>query len=187
MTLSVKVYTTNEWGAIAPRSSPSITDHGQFIVIHHTAGKPSSNGTVEGGKSLARAIQKDHMNRQAGVGKWIDSGHNFLNTIGGHILEGRHRTIEAINQSKCVVAAHSGNATGNKCPGIENEGIYMTEAMPQKQWDSLVALCADLCRNLSLDPSCIRGHRDFKSTDCPGDWLYAQLPQLIADVKKRMK
>lgn len=187
MTLTVKVYTTSEWGAVSPRSTPKLFPHGSYIIIHHTAGTPSSGGTVAGGMNLARAIQKDHMKRVTKSGtKWIDSGHNFLNTIGGHLFEGRHRTIEAINKGKCVNSAHSDQGAANKCPGIENEGNYMTKKMPKAQWDALVALCVDLCINLNLDPSVIRGHRDFAATKCPGDWLYAALPQLIADVRANM-
>lgn len=186
--LSIKIYSAAEWGAVPPRSTPTVTEPSGFIVIHHTGSKPSSGGTLDGGKKLARAIQKDHMSRVTPSGvQWIDSGHNFLNTISGIVFEGRHRTIEATNKGKCVISAHSNHSKANKSPGIENEGIYMTESMPPEQWDSLVNLCADLCKSLKLSPDNIKGHRDFSATDCPGDWLYAQLPQLIADVKKRMK
>lgn len=84
MPLSTKVYSTGDWGAVQPRATPTITDHGNFIVIHHTALEPSSFGTVEGGKALAKATQTDHMNRKATATTfWIDSGHNFLNYRGG--------------------------------------------------------------------------------------------------------
>lgn len=188
MPLSMKVYSTSDWGAVLPRATPTITDHGNFIVIHHTAVEPSSSGTVEGGIALSKATQRDHMNRKAtATTYWIDSGHNFLNTVGGHVFEGRHRTMEAINQGKCVISAHANDPEGNRCPGIENEGNYMTKTMPKIQWDCLVDLCADLCRSLGIAPSQIRGHRDFSATACPGDWLYGQLPNLIADVTGRLE
>lgn len=187
MPFTVRVYSTTDWGAVPARSTPTIANHGGFIVIHHTAMKPSSSDSVDSGMALARAIQRDHMNRKVNATNyWIDSGHNFLNSIGGHIFEGRHRTLEAISQGKCVVSAHANSSSGNKCPGIENEGNYMTKTMSQVQWDSLVALCADLCRNLNIAPTKIRGHRDFSATSCPGDWLYGQLPRLIADVTMKL-
>lgn len=62
----------------------------------------------------------------------------------------------------------------------------MNQKMPKAQWDALVMLCVDLCVNLNLDPGVIRGHRDFVATKCPGDWLYAALPQLIIDVRANM-
>jgi hypothetical protein len=32
----------------------------------------------------------------------------------------------------------------------------------------------------------IRGHRDFSNTDCPGDWLYSQLPRLRKQVADKL-
>jgi hypothetical protein len=187
MSFSQKIYSTEDWGAVPARQTPRIYLSGGYIVVHHTGGKPSSGGTVAGGKNLARAIQKDHMKRVSKSGTpWIDSGHNFLNTIGGIVFEGRHRTLEAIEQGKCVQSAHSDNAVGNVCPGIENEGNYMTQTMTDVQWNSLVQLCADLCKALKINPSKIKGHRDFTATDCPGDWLYSQLPKLRTAVKAQL-
>ena len=40
---------------------------------------------------------------------WIESGHNFLVSRGGLILEGRHRSIEMVQNATMVVSAH--------CPG----------------------------------------------------------------------
>ena len=181
MDFSVKIISTLEWNS---RSAKSIAQQTTptHIVIHHTATAPSSNGTEIGGKKLAQSIQNYHMNHNG----WIDSGHNFLNTVGGIVFEGRHGTVDALKIGKCVLSAHCGNELGNASPGIENEGIYMTQKMSQIQWEALVALCADICLSCRISPEKIRGHRDFSSTACPGDWLYAQLPLLIKQVKDQL-
>lgn len=62
----------------------------------------------------------------------------------------------------------------------------MTFQMVQKQWESLVELCASLCDSCDISPQNIKGHRDFSNTDCPGDWLYNQLPRLRKDVADKL-
>lgn len=118
---------------------------------------------------------------------WSDSGHNFLNTTAGILLEGRHGSLSAVKQGQCVQSAHAAQdppkrAGGNQSPGIENEGDFTTNSMNQKQWDSLVELCASLCSSCSIRPSNILGHRDFSDTRCPGEWLYGQLDRLRQEV-----
>lgn len=181
MPLTVNVLTTAQWGAKAPRSVAGLTNP-RYIIIHHTATPPSSNNSVSGAKALARSIQDYHMNHNG----WIDSGHNFLNTTGGIICEGRHGTVSAVNAGRCVRSAHAGNNSANGSPGIENEGNYMTATMPQQQWQSLVDLCADLCRCCNISVNNIKGHRDFFATACPGDWLYNQLPLLRQQVHQKL-
>jgi Putative peptidoglycan binding domain/N-acetylmuramoyl-L-alanine amidase len=190
MPFTAKVITTAQWGAKSPRANFALTTP-RYIVIHHTdnANPPNnpSQGTLNGAISFARNIQNHHMNGNG----WSDSGHNFLNTTSGILLEGRHGSLNAVKQGFCIQSAHAAQdpgklANGNQSPGIENEGNFMTFQMGQQQWDSLVELCASLCESCNINPSNIRGHRDFSITDCPGNWLYNQLPQLRADVAKKL-
>ncbi len=139
----------------------------------------ASRGTLDGAKELARRLQADHMERRG----WADSGHNFLNTTGGFIVEGRHGSLAAIVRGRCVQSAHTIGA--NDSPGIENEGNFSVHEMEGTQWSSLVTLCAILCEFCHLDPSAIRGHRAFDATECPGDRLDAQLPRLQQEVRER--
>ncbi|HEY9649249.1 MAG TPA: N-acetylmuramoyl-L-alanine amidase [Coleofasciculaceae cyanobacterium] len=185
MSFTASVISAKDWGAKPPKQwSPETRP--QYLVIHHTATPNSPNdlskGTVEGARNLARSLQKAHMD---GFG-WADSGHNFLNTTGGVLLEGRNGSLDAIKRGRCVRSAHAGSAKGNESPGIENEGTFITYQMSAKQWNSLVELCASICSSCKIDPDNIRGHRDFSPTQCPGDWLYSQLPRLRQEVRKRL-
>jgi len=189
MPFTAKVITTNEWGS--KPAGPFDKTVPKFIVIHNTDNQNPPNDvskrTVEGGKQLALQIQKDHMDSNG----WSDSGHNFLNTTGGILLEGRHGTLDAVRQGMCVRSAHARQdrnrlAGGNQSPGIENEGNFMTFEMGQKQWDSLVELCVSLCSSCKINPKNIRGHREFSNTDCPGDWLFNQLPRLRKEVADKL-
>jgi len=179
---TIDVVRTEEWGARPPTQSFE-EQTPRFIVIHHTVTPnppdDASAGTLEGAKELARSIQSYHMDRNG----WADSGHNFLNTTGGFVVEGRHGSLAAIQRGRCVQSAHTIGA--NDSPGIENEGDFSTHAMGAVQWNSLVALCTFICDACQLDPEAIRGHRAFDATECPGDWLDAQLPRLQQDVRER--
>ncbi len=92
MTFTAKVISTQDWGARSPRNRARRTNP-KYVVIHHTASQnPPNNpskGTEAGATQYARDIQKFHMD----VRGWSDSGHNFLNTTTGILLEGRHGTF----------------------------------------------------------------------------------------------
>lgn len=190
MPFTATVISTQDWGARPPRNRAARTNP-KYIVIHHTASQNppnhASKGTEAGAKKYARDIQKFHMD----VNGWSDSGHNFLNTTAGILLEGRHGTLDAVKQGKCVQSAHAARqggrlAGGNQSPGIENEGTFMTHQMGEQQWNSLVELCVALCQSCNISPANIKGHRDFSFTLCPGDWLYAQLPKLRKEVADKL-
>lgn len=198
-----KVITTDKWGAVDVSASPFPRTNPRFVIIHHTSHgveslrgtdinppRDTSGRTQSGAEKLARTFQDVHMNRREDP--FADSGHNFLNSTGGFLLEGRHGSLEAIKAGQCVRSAHAAQdpgklPDGNLSPGIENEGNFMDFHMVPAQWDSLVALCAGICKSCNIAPSQIRGHRDFSFTDCPGDWLYDQLPKLRAEVSARLK
>lgn len=185
MPFTATVITTKEWGALPPKEWAEQT-RPQYVIIHHTATPNPPNdisyGTSAGAKEFARSIQSAHMD---GFG-WADSGQNFLNTTSGFLLEGRHGTLDAIKQGLCVRSAHAGTPKGNESPGIENEGTFNTYQMKTQQWNSLVDLCVSICSSCKIDPDNIKGHRDFIETQCPGDWLYSQLPRLRSEVRQRL-
>ncbi len=185
MPFTANVISAKEWGARPPKEWPDET-RPQYIVVHHTdtpnAPRDVSRGTLAGAKEFARSIQRTHMSEFG----WNDSGHNFLNTTGGVLLEGRQGSLNAVKRGRCVRSAHAGNTKANESPGIENEGNFMTNQMNATQWKSLVELCVSLCSSCKINPDNIKGHRDFSPTDCPGNWLYSQLPRLRQEVRKRL-
>ncbi len=193
MPFTATVKTTSEWGARSPQAGtfPFRKTAPRYVIVHHTDNKnpphDPSQESIEGAIRFARNIQKFHMDERG----WSDSGHSFLNTTGGFILEGRHGSLDAVKKGFCIQSAHAAQdrgklANGNQSPGIENEGNFMTFQMGQKQWDSLVELCASLCDSCKISPANIKGHRDFSNTDCPGDWLYSQLPRLRKEVTDKL-
>ncbi|MGE3254198.1 peptidoglycan recognition protein family protein [Pseudonocardia sp.] len=167
------------WGA-RPASAPIATldRRPTRIIVHHTADPNGRDVSRDAAVRLARAIQNHHMDRQG----WIDSGQQFTITRGGIVLEGRHRSLEALQSGKFhVVGAHC-TGQNDVAVGIENEGIYTSAIPPRPQLDRLREMLAALCTRYGIAPAEIRGHREYRDTACPGDQLYGLLPQLRTDV-----
>jgi peptidoglycan hydrolase-like protein with peptidoglycan-binding domain len=176
------IHPTSEWGALPPTSPVQVLNRPPTkLFVHHTDSPNSTDYSLKHGYDLARAIQRDHMNRG-----WIDSGQQFTLTRGGFTLEGRHRSLEAVqNGHEHVLGAHC-FAQNEFAVGIENEGTYMTVAPRAEHYAALVELSVYICRQFGIRSYQIYGHRNFNATDCPGDKLYAMLPRLRADVAARI-
>lgn len=174
-----RVHTRSEWGARPPASPAQVLDRApDRIVVHHTATPNSADRSLEHAFALSRSIQAYHMDSNG----WADTGQQLTISRGGHLMEGRNRSLAAIHAGDHVVGAHTANHNSHTI-GIENEGTYMTTGPTGPLWDALVETCAWLCGVYGLDPhTAIVGHRDFNATACPGDVLYARLPELRNEV-----
>ena len=175
---------TSEWGAARATGAISRVGKPSKIIFHHTDGHhPELDHTAGDNRSeaiaFARAIQNDHMHRQP---PFIDSGHNFLVTRSGHVLEGRHGSVAAIMDGVMVQSAHC--IGRNQQPGIEHEHIG-GETMTPAQREASLLLHEFICRNTGIDPHAIHGHREFDNTECPGA-LKAGLGQFRQDLVRRM-
>lgn len=176
------IISCSTWGAQPPREPITVlASRPNKIIIHHTASSNTSDFSQSWAYQYARIVQQSHFNRG-----WIDTGQHFTISRGGFILEGRHRSLE-------VLQGRTSHVRGAHCPGqndsavgIENEGTYSSVQPPTTLYNQLVALCVYICQQYSIPSSQIYGHRDFDATDCPGDRLYAMLPQLRADVAARI-
>lgn len=170
-----RVYTTAEWGAVAPTQDIVVLDRvPTFIVVHHTAEPGNSEDySLEHAQQICRDIQQSHIARGFG-----DSGQQFTNSRGGYVLEGRHQSLGVVQGgTQHVQGAHVGNHNSETI-GIENEGIYVDVDVPQALWDSLVDLVAWIATQYDRPVADIMGHRDFNSTECPGEVLYGRLQEL---------
>lgn len=169
-----RVYTRAEWSARPPTSTASIIAAPDHLVVHHTAFPNSTDYSLQHAFQLSRDIQDLHMDTNG----WADTGQQLTISRGGYLMEGRNRSLEAIGEGKNVMGAQVANENGHTL-GIENEGTYTSASPPAALWDSLVATLAWLCDTYGLDPhAAILGHRDYNNTECPGDVLYAKLPDL---------
>ncbi|MBI4345644.1 MAG: N-acetylmuramoyl-L-alanine amidase [Elusimicrobia bacterium] len=160
-----ELYDRAAWGAKPPREEYSIHVPEKFTQ-HHTAGKYTS--TLQESLAEIRFIQDFH---QTGRG-WSDVGYHYLVDGAGRIFRGR--PIDA--RGAHVRGFNEGNI------GISLLGNYhppYDDAMTPAQREAVRRLGAWLRDRYGIQPSVLRGHRDYNPrTDCPGDLTYALLPEL---------
>lgn len=171
------------WRARPPRLRATVLHRApDHIVIHHTATANSADVSLRHAYALSRAIQNYHMDHNG----WNDTGQQLTVSRGGHIMEGRNRSLLAIGQGKHVMGAQTANHNSHTI-GIECEGIYTSADVPDRLLAPVVDLCAWLCSVYGLNPHrAIVGHCDYNATACPGDVFYRRLPELRNGVAKAM-
>jgi flagellar hook assembly protein FlgD len=171
-----------------PHYAPAVT----FAVVHHTDG--SNNYTPAQSAAIIRGIELYHVEGNG----WDDIGYNFLVDKYGQVFEGRAGGID-----RPVVGAHSlGFNRGSV--GVAVLGTYDSAPISAAAKTALEDLLAWRLDVAHVDPlstvvvpslgnprfpkgvpvplRAISGHRDTGFTDCPGDALYAELPQIAKDV-----
>ena len=174
------------------RVAPQVSDAVHYAVVHHTAG--SNNYTRDESAAIVRGIEIYHVEGNG----WNDIGYNFLVDKYGQLFEGRWGGID-----KAVIGAHAlGFNTASA--GVAVLGSYGTAKISAAARTSLEQLLAWKLDVAHVDPlstltwksggnprfasgvplflRAISGHRDTGFTDCPGDALYVQLPQIAKDV-----
>lgn len=174
-----QIFDTRNWNARPPNGTIQVLARRPVnIVVHHTAGSNSNDLSLDHAFAISRGIQDFHMDERG----WIDSGQQLTNSRGGFITEGRHRSLEALTGGTTHVMGSHVADNNSTCIGIENEGLYMEVDVTSRLWSSLVGLVAYIAEQYAIPTSRILGHCDFNATLCPGDVLYARLPELRAAV-----
>lgn len=171
------------WKAWLPSAPITVYDEEpDRVVVHHTASENATDYSLEHALKLSRTIQGWHMDSNG----WDDTGQQLTISRGGHVMEGRDRSLDAIRAGRHVMGAHV-KGENDHTIGIENEGRYTKKTPPDELLDSLVTTMAWLCDGYDLDPfEAIVGHRDYNSTECPGQVLYDMLPELRERVAAAM-
>lgn len=193
MSAKIQVVPVASWGGLRVNNGTLPKRPGAGITLHHTTTANRAPFADDGREreaacQLARTIQQDHMGTRRGTKPpWRDSGHHFLISRGGVILEGRNGSLAAAMQGRVLLGAHATVNTANATTfGIENEGLYDTCLPQPAHWAALVNLCAWLAYWCGFPSSQIEGHRHYKTTDCPGEALFGALPKLRHDVHDRL-
>ncbi len=178
------------WGANERirRASPLFADAVRAAIVHHTAGS-NAYGPAESA-AIVRAIELYHVQGNG----WNDIGYNFLVDKYGQVFEGRFGGV-----TRNVVGAHAeGFNTGTV--GVAVLGSYGATGISPAARAAIAKVIAwrlDLAHVNPLLPlaflsrgnprfpagalvflRAVAGHRDTGFTTCPGDALYAQLPDL---------
>ena len=131
--------------------------HTDFITIHHTGGNAGDDYS-------AAEIHAMHLA-------------NGWSGIGYHEVYRKNGTVET-GRPLWARGAHSIPGNNNSL-GLHLCGNFDLEDPTPAQLNSLAARCADHCEYYRLNPfAAIVGHRDQDATDCPGNNLYALLPEI---------
>ena len=157
------------WSSLPPKEA--YTAHAPVMfTLHHTAGHSPGNYAEALGEM--QFLQDYHQNAKG----WNDIGYHFLISPQGDIFEGRPET---------VVGAHvKGRNTNNV--GISIMGNYHIEpstnittadSITPEIVSSIAAVGAYLKEKYSVPANSFYAHRDITRTACPGDGLYARMPE----------
>ena len=180
-----------DWGAedCPPRAAPDLGEV-KAAFVHHTV---TANGyTPEEAPQVVLGICRFHRNSNG----WNDIGYNFLVDTYGTLYEGR---AGGVDQPVIGAQAQGYNAQST---GIANLGTHSSVSQTPEALDAIARL---IRWKLPLHGTATRGsvvltssggssnrypagtqvrvpkiagHRDTGSTECPGDALYDQLPEL---------
>ena len=162
------------WGAVAPRSIRAMEINGPWTL--HWNGGGTKWAAIEGETAQLnwterrlRAIQQFHMEGRG----WSDIAYSFLADPWGHaIWECRGIDVRPASQGTSV-----GNNTSHAIQVVTGIGDPDTPEACLQLVDAFVDAMALEYGTQSI----IVGHRDWKSTGCPGDFLYSSLSDLNAE------
>jgi len=176
-----QIYSRAQWGAdekIREQTAPGYAEvHGGFV--HHTVN--ANDYTAAEVPGILRSIYAYHVKSRG----WRDIGYNFLIDKFGRIWEGRYGGVD-----RPVVGAHTENYNdyGFGVSAIGNFEIAKpTDALIQAEgalfaWKLSLHGVSAAATNVKIGAkvfaSSIMGHRDTKSTACPGKYLYARIPDI---------
>lgn len=154
-----------EWGALPPREPYSPDPMPWRITLHHTDGRYTAS--LPQSLEEARFIQDFHQNGR----KWSDIAYHYLVDPAGNVIEGRPLG---------TLGAHTlNNNEGNV--GIVLLGTYhapKNDKTTPAQLAAVAEIGRFLVKRFGIDPASLKGHRDYKQTDCPGDLAYPKLAEL---------
>ena len=174
----IDLITCPQWHARQPRSPIQVIGRSSEVIFHHTAGhhreiSGPQNESFEEACRYAQDIQHLHMD----INGWQDSGHNFLVTRGGQILQGRWLTVSAIEAGHMVASAHCPGK--NSQIGVEHEHLGIELMTPaQREASALLMAWIARCYRRST-PLPISPHRKYYPTACPGN-LKSEIPKVYA-------
>ena len=177
------VVTRDQWcpnNQCPPNSNPVYTNV-KFLIVHHTATPNNESDWA----ARVRQIWDYHVNTRG----WADIGYNYLIDQNGLMYVGRGEDVKG---------AHFSGHNSETC-GVAYLGTFSSFDPPQVMHDKMTEYAAFKCCEKNLDPlgtayhassgltlHTISGHRDGGNTTCPGDRLYADLPQIRTSTDNEM-
>ncbi|KAL5015648.1 hypothetical protein ScPMuIL_007269 [Solemya velum] len=149
-----------EWGARLPKTSSNISTPVNDVFVHHTAMSPCYS--LSSCSQEMRTIQNFHMD----IRGWDDLGYSFLVGEDGRVYESRGWDRQGAHTKGWNTVAVAVSVMGNFMTRLPNEAALRAVR-------NLIACGVEMEK---VTPTYhLYGHRDVKSTACPGDTLYAHI------------
>ncbi|MDQ1439335.1 MAG: hypothetical protein QOK43_2964 [Acidimicrobiaceae bacterium] len=194
------VITRAEWGADESKrtGTPGFAPL-RKLIIHHT----DTDNDDPNPAATVRAVYAFHTD----VRGWNDIGYNFLVDAQGRVYEGRYARDYKPGElhtgedtaGRGVIGAHAEGANTGSV-GVALLGTFSSVSPTNAAINGLQATLAWKADRADIDPSGssdyvkadgtvlpglpnIAGHRDTKSTDCPGDVVWNRLPRIRQQVQ----
>ena len=185
------MFTRAQWGGdtVVPRAAPSYGQV-QLAFVHHTVN--TNDYGPEDSAAIVLGIAKYHRDHNG----WNDIGYNFLVDQYGQIFEGRAGGIDLP-----IVGAQA-QGFNSVSTGVASIGTYTAVAQTEAGMEALARIIGwklslhgvpvagavtvtsaggetnKFSAGTPVTFQRISGHRDGNATSCPGNVLYAQLPDL---------
>ena len=129
----------------------------RYVVIHHTA---TSGGSVE-------SIHREHLKRTTGGQRWLGIGYHFVVGNGQGMADGAIEPTFRWRQQ--LQGAHAGvEAYNQRGIGVALVGDFSKTRPTAAQLAAVRQLVTALRTEFRVPANRIVGHRDIKSTACPG-------------------
>ncbi|MGQ0849878.1 MAG: peptidoglycan recognition protein family protein [Actinomycetota bacterium] len=156
--MTIEVIERTGWEAAA--ALPGLVPHTiERLTVHHTAVSLADNRKAP---ARLRAHQAFHQNDRG----WPDLAYHFAIDRNGNVYEGRDASFRGDT-------ATSYDPTGHLL--VVLEGNFDEQAVPERQWLSLVAMLAWGSTSYGVPTAAIAGHRDYSGTSCPGESVYRKI------------
>lgn len=146
--------------AVNPWKTESAAREWKYIVIHHTA---TSAGSVE-------SIHEAHLQKKDASGKpWLGIGYHFVIGNGNGMADGAVEPTFRWKQQMHGAHAGSSNKDHNQIGiGVCLVGNFEETSPTEAQRRSVKELVQTLKTEYRISSSNVIGHRDIKTTECPG-------------------
>ena len=168
---AVPVVPVAQWGG-TPTPAPAQAQRITRLTVHHQGEIWRAGDDVP---AYLRRLQA--WSRQ--TKGWVDIPYHYVVSPEGGVYAARPAAIAGDTNTEY-------NPTGHLL--VMLLGNFEEQLPTQAQWDSTVAVVAQLLAQYGLDATAIGSHRDFSAqTVCPGANLYARLDELRAAVAARLR
>jgi hypothetical protein len=160
----IPVIARSTWGAVKPHLERMEKTQGEYtrITVHHSADPTPMelDGTTGKTFEAVREIQKAHMDGK--TTHYGDIGYHFVIDPYGRLLEGRDLRYQG---------AHAYGDNNVQNIGICLIGNFDKEKPTKAALEALEREIDGLRKQFGIPKNRVYGHRELRSTDCPGDNL----------------